>query len=130
MVKYKRVRQVSEYAKEELENYIITISFLISRCERAQQKFTQGASAHTLLDNRIKALYISKSLILNEDVTDKYTKEDLLKALPPVCSIINKCEKARIKFSEESFNYIRFDKIIRAMNISKSLIENEINKKI
>ncbi len=50
MVKYKRVRKVSEYAKEELENSMITVSSLISRCEMAQQKFTQGAPSHTLLE--------------------------------------------------------------------------------
>lgn len=72
---------------------------------------------------------ISKSLIADENVTGKYTKEELMEALPPVSSIISKCEKARLKFAEGTPHNTRFKKIIKAMYISKSLITDEIRKR-
>ncbi|MEL7570159.1 MAG: hypothetical protein AAGU14_06310 [Eubacteriaceae bacterium] len=120
---------MSKYTKEEIGDALITVSSVISRCEKAQSKLAPGTPAHTLLKNRIKALIISKSLINNEHITDIYNNEELVKALKPICSIINKCEKARIKFEEGSSDYLRFENLIKAMDISKSLIEDEISKK-
>lgn len=89
----------------------------------------EGSSQHSLLKNRIKAMYISKSLITEESIIDKYTKEELIEALRPVSSSINKCEKAQSKFAEGTTNYKRFRNIIKAMYISKSLITDEINRR-
>ncbi|WP_413926878.1 hypothetical protein [Clostridioides sp. ZZV14-6009] len=105
------------------------VSSVISRCEKAQLKFMEGSSQHSLLKNRIKAMYISKSLITEESIIDKYTKEELIEALRPVSSSINKCEKAQSKFAEGTTNYKRFRNIIKAMYISKSLITDEINRR-
>ncbi|WP_413894815.1 hypothetical protein [Clostridioides sp. ZZV15-6388] len=105
------------------------VSSVISRCEKAQLKFMEGTSQHSLLKNRIKAMYISKSLITEENIIDKYTKEELIEALRPVSSSINKCEKAQSKFAEGTTNYKRFRNIIKAMYISKSLITDEINRR-
>ncbi|NMC57690.1 MAG: hypothetical protein GYA50_10765 [Eubacteriaceae bacterium] len=120
---------MSKFTKEELDDALNILNSVIGRCEKAQQKFQQGASQHTLLKNRIKALYISKSLILNEDIENKYTEVELSKALPPVCSVISKCEKAQKKFKKDSYNYKHYEKMIKAMEISKSLIEAELNKR-
>lgn len=89
----------------------------------------EGTSQHSLLKNRIKAMYISKSLITDENIIDKYTKEELIEALRPVSSSIGKCEKAQSKFAEGTTNYKRFRNIIKAMYISKSLITDEINRR-
>ncbi|WP_413927319.1 hypothetical protein [Clostridioides sp. ES-S-0005-03] len=75
-------------------------------------------------------MYISKSLITDENIIDKYTKEELIEALRPVSSSIGKCcEKAQSKFAEGTTNYKRFRNIIKAMYISKSLITDEINRR-
>lgn len=74
-------------------------------------------------------MYISKSLITDENVMDKYTKEELIEALSPVSSIISKCEKAQQKFEEGTANHTRFKNIIKAMYISKSLITDEISRR-
>ena len=60
---------------------------------------------------------------------DKYTKVELTEALPPVSSIINKCEKAQQKFEEGTSHHTRFKNMIKAMYISKSLITDEISKR-
>jgi hypothetical protein len=103
------------------------VSSTISKCEKIQLKFAEGTSQHTLLKNRIIALYISKSLITDENVMDKYKKEELIEALRPISSIISKCEKAQLKFAEGTSHHTRFKNIIKAMYISKSLITDEIS---
>lgn len=52
-----------EYTKEELNEALRAINSIISKCEKAQEKFPNGNNHHTLLKNRLKAMYISKELI-------------------------------------------------------------------
>ena len=120
---------MEKYTREELIEALRVVSSTISKCEKIHPKFAEGTSQHTLLKNRIKAIYISKSLITNEDVIDKYTKEELIEALRPVSSIISKCEKAQLKFEEGTAHHTRFKNLIEAMYISKSLITDEISKR-
>lgn len=120
---------MDNYTREELEKALQIVSSTISRCEMTQPKFVEGTSQQTLLTNRIKALYISKSLITHENVMDKYTKDELMEALGPVSSIISKCEKAQQKHAEGTYHHTRFKHMIIAMYISKSLIIAEISKR-
>jgi len=120
---------LDKYTREELEEALRIASSAISRCEKAQPKFAEGTSQHTLLKNRIKALYISKSLLTDENIICKYTKEELIGALRPVSSIISKCEKAQLKFMVGTSHHTRFKSMIDAMVISKSLITDEISKR-
>ncbi len=120
---------MDEYTREELVEALQVVSSTISKCEKMQLKFADGTSQHTLLKNRIKAMYISKSLITDENVMDKYAKEELIEALRPVSSIISKCEKAQLKFAEGTSHHTRLKNIIKAMYISKSLITDEIIKR-
>ena len=53
---------MDSYTKDELEKALQIISSTSSGCEKTQPKFVEGTSQHTLLKNRIKALYISKSI--------------------------------------------------------------------
>lgn len=118
---------MGKYTREELNAALQIVASTIERCEKAQPKFTEGTSQHTLLKNRIKALYISKALILGEDI--EYTNEELADAIRPVSSIISKCEKAQMKFQTGTSHHTRFSKMIEAMYLSKSLIANEIGKR-
>lgn len=59
---------------------------------------------------------------------NKYTQEELEKVMAPVSSIISKCEKAYVKAVEGASNHTRLKKMIKAMYISKSFIQNEISK--
>ncbi len=120
---------MDKYTKEELVEALRVVSSTINKCENIQLKFEEGTSQHTLLKNRINAMYISKSLITDENVMDKYTKEELIEALRPVSSIISKCEKAQLKFKEGTSHHTRVNNIIKAMYISKLLITDEISKR-
>ena len=120
---------MDKYTIEELVEALRVVSSTISNCEKMQLKFAEGTSQHTLLKNRIKAMYISKSLISDENVMDKYTKEELIESLRPVSSVISKCENAQLKFAEDTSHHTRLKNIIKAMYISKSLITDEISKR-
>ncbi|MBA2134100.1 hypothetical protein [Capillibacterium thermochitinicola] len=120
---------MSKYTKEELTEGLQVILSIIKNCEKMQLKFLAGTSQHSLLKNRIKALCISKALMANDCSVENYTKEELLEALPPITSIISKSEKAQLKIKEGTPHYTRLKKIINAMQISKSLITKEIDKK-
>ncbi|MGI6448729.1 MAG: hypothetical protein ACOX3R_00115 [Desulfitobacteriia bacterium] len=120
---------MDKYPREELEEALQIVSSTISRCEKIQPKFAEGTSQHTLLKNRIKAMYIAKSLITGQNVRDKYAQEELTEALRPVASIISKCEKAQLKLAEGTSQHARFMSIIKAMYVAKSLITDEIRKR-
>ncbi|MCC3866641.1 hypothetical protein [Terrisporobacter mayombei] len=120
---------MDKYTKEELKEALNVVTSSIKNCEKMHPKFEEGTSQHTLLKNRIKALYISKSLIEEENIKEKYTKEEMEKAMAPVSSIISKCEKAKIKAVEGTGNHTRLTKIIKAMYISKYLITKEISER-
>lgn len=119
---------MGKYTKEELVEALKVVSSTISNCEKMQLKFEVGTSHHTLLKNRLNAMYISKTFITNEG-KEKYTKEELVEALRPISSIISKCEKGQLKLAEGTSHHSRFKNIIKAMYISKSLISNEISSK-
>ncbi|MCI6275221.1 MAG: hypothetical protein MR639_00475 [Clostridium sp.] len=120
---------MNRYTKEELKDALKVVSRTISNCEKIHPKFPDGTSQHTLLKNRIKALYISQSLINGEDIVDKYSKEELIDSLRPICSVISKCEKGQTKFDKGTSHYNRFENLIKAMYVSKSLISEEINRR-
>ncbi len=52
-----------DYTTEELTEALRAINSIIHKCEKAQEKFPEGNRHHTLLRNRLKAMYISKALI-------------------------------------------------------------------
>lgn len=54
------------YTETELEEALRAIRSIIHKCEKAQEKFPQGNRHHTLLKNRLKAMYISQALIEKE----------------------------------------------------------------
>lgn len=117
---------MNQYTKEELEMGLQVVTSTIKNCEKMHPKFAEGTSQHTLLKNRIKALYISQALMKDEDISSRYTAEELEKAIAPVSSIISKSEKAFQKAVEGTSTHTRLKKIINAMNISKKMITDEI----
>lgn len=119
---------MEKYTRDELSDALQVIISTISKCEKMQPKFAEGTSQHTLLKNRIKAMYISRALITGGCDIEQYSKEELISALKPVESVIRKCETGQKKHEREAHQYKRFQKIIIAMNIAKSLIEDEIGK--
>ena len=94
-----------EFRRAKLEKAVSLLSSTIINCEKMQLKFSEGTSQHSLLRNRIKALYISKSL-LSGDKTINYISKELREALPPIVSIINKTTKAQNKCKRTIISWI------------------------
>lgn len=117
------------YTSNELSIALQVVSSTISKCEKMHPKFAEGTSQHSLLRNRIKAMHISKELITNSCEIKRYSKGELIDALKPVDSIISKCKSGQEKHVMEALQYKRFQRIIDAMNIAKSLILEEISKR-
>lgn len=120
---------MGNYTQKEYSEALHVVTSSISNCRKIQPKFAEGTSQHSLLKNRIKALSVSQSLIENHEEVSHYSKEELMEALRPISSIINKCEKAQSKYEEGSSNFARYTNFIRAMRLSKTLMMEEISKK-
>lgn len=117
------------YSDEEILNALQVVSSTISKCEKIQPKFAEGTSQHTLLKNRIKAMYISREFMIEGSEIEGFTNEELIDAIKPIASVISKCETGQRKYALENPQYKRYKKIIDAMNIAKALITEEINKR-
>lgn len=139
-------------SKEELTETLFVIASIVRRCENARTKFREGTSQHTLLKNRIRALYLSKALVETEllrmgerlsavscEETGKCEAldnceipgegslmEELKSAVPPIVSIISKCEKAQSKYEKGTAQFRRYEKIILAMKVSKTLLKDRL----
>lgn len=57
---------MDKYTNEEIHKAVEIVTSTIAKCEKMMPKFKEGTSQHSLLRNRIKAMYVSKSLILEE----------------------------------------------------------------
>lgn len=122
--------------KKDMEEALRSIASMIERGEKAQKKFIQGTSQHTLQKNRIKALNIASSLITKKlaeiDVTDNFPEEDLKKALAPIASLISKSEKAQQKLTRGTWQYTMLQSNVKALRIASPLLAEalcEINTK-
>lgn len=115
---------MNKYTDQQIEDTLKIIKSTIVNCEKIQPKFKEGSPQLSLSRNRIKALSISQSLITNQN--NDYTQDELLKAVTQITSIINKIKKAMVNAKEGTGTYTRLKKIIDAMTISLSYIQDTI----
>ncbi|MDD2190600.1 MAG: hypothetical protein PHV71_04150 [Eubacteriales bacterium] len=54
---------MDNFEKKDMEEALQAISSMISRTEKAKEKFAQGTSQYTLQKNRLKALNIASPLL-------------------------------------------------------------------
>ncbi|MEG6520712.1 hypothetical protein [Desulfotomaculum sp. 1211_IL3151] len=122
---------MSDFTKKDMEEALQAIASMIERGEKAQEKFAPGTSQYTLQKNRIKALYIASSLIKKElakhDATDKYTKEDLEKALAPIASLISKSEKAQKKLAQGTWQHTMLEDNLKALYLASPLLTRALS---
>ena len=120
---------MTKYTGVETLNALKIIDSLILKCLKIQPKFNKGTSQYTLLKNRIKALEISKCILLKDGSDLKFSLEEMEKALPPIDSIIHKTEKARQKYTLDEQQFKRLTPLIEAMYIAKSNVIDTIEKR-
>jgi hypothetical protein len=124
---------MENFAKEDLEKALQAITSMISRSEKVQMKLKEGTPQSSLTRNRLKALNLSFSLIKKElqvdSMEDEFSLEELKKALPPITSTINKCEKVLEKSKEGTSQYTLTSNMLKALYLSSALIMKEINNR-
>ena len=67
---------MNKYTDKQIEDTLNLIDSTILNCEKIQPKLKEGTPQFSLTRNRIKALYISKALVTNQE--HNYTQEELL----------------------------------------------------
>lgn len=124
---------MDDFTEKDMEEALRAIDSMIDRSEKAQGKFAQGTSQYTLQKNRIKALNIASLLIRKElaeqNITDKYTKEDLEKALAPIASLISKSEKAQEKLVPGTWQHTMLGDNIKALYIASPLLTKALSSR-
>ncbi|SBW06142.1 conserved hypothetical protein [uncultured Eubacteriales bacterium] len=111
--------------EQERASALKVVTSIIVRCERVQPKFAPGISQHTLLKNRIQAMKIAEALLTGHGA-ESYSTQEMSAALGPLASVIRKCEKARSKYEPGTGQYGRYGGTIGAMELARTLIENEL----
>lgn len=119
---------MGNHTQNERTDALKILSSTITKCKTVQLKFAKGTSQHSLLNNRIAALNTAKALLEKDSGTHHDSLADLKKALPPICSIIHKTEKAQMKYKADTNQYKRLSPLIQTMYLSKTYIEDEIKK--
>lgn len=113
-----------KYTSEEINEIIKLLDETIVNIENVQVKLKEGTPQFSLSRNRIKALNISKSLLMKEDI--KYSKDELEEAIKQISSIKSKSMTGISHAKEGSSTYTRFNKLIKAMNIVLDYLKEEI----
>lgn len=112
--------------KENLSEALVTMNSMISKSEKAREKFEFGTSHHTLQTNRIKALQIASALMTKElsgsRTIESYTKNDIQKALNPISSLISKSEKAQTKLEKGTWQHSMLANNLDALYIAFGLV--------
>lgn len=112
------------FTQQQIKDTLKIIESTIVNCEKVQPKLKEGSPSLSLSKNRIKALYISKDLLMNEE--NQYSKEELEKAVVQITSIKNKSTTGLNNAKEGSATYTRFSRLIAAMNIILVYLEKAI----
>lgn len=95
-----------QYTEKQIQDTLKIIESSIVNCEKVRLKLRKDSASFSLNTNRIKALYISKTLLTNQD--SEYTKEELKKAFTQITSIKSKSTAGINNAKEGSATYTRF----------------------
>jgi hypothetical protein len=122
---------INKFTKEDLEEALPTLASMINRIEKAKKKFASGGPQYSLQKNRLNALTIVSSLILKElgeSILQVYSREELVKALPPTASLISKSEKARNKLAQDTWQHTMLTNNLKALYLASQLLTEELNE--
>ncbi|EHL05653.1 hypothetical protein HMPREF0322_03673 [Desulfitobacterium hafniense DP7] len=123
---------MDDFTRADMEEALRAIASMINRTEKAQEKFAQGTSQHTLQMNRLKALHIASSLIAKglteNDAMECHTEEDLKNALAPITSLISKSEKARVKLAQGTWQHTMLSNNLKALHIALPMLTKALRE--
>ena len=112
---------------DELQEVIQSITSLISKSEKAQQKLTPGTWQHTMLHENLRALHIAFALMnRSSNGADVPRREDLRAALRAFAAMTNRSEKAQTKFAQGTSQYTLLRNRLRAFRTAEAVINAEL----
>lgn len=117
---------MNHYTEKQIQDTLNIIESSIVNCEKVRLKLKEGSASFSLNTNRIKALYISKALLKNQE--NDYTKEELEKAVPQIASIKSKSTTGIGNAKAGSATYTRFSRLIDAMDIILDYLQIAIDE--
>lgn len=116
------------FTEKELHDALRSITSLISKSEKAQQKIAPETWQYKMLRDNLKALRYAAALITGDtNKKDKFTQDELYEALHAISLIISKVEKAQAKFLQGTSHHTLQLNRLNALRISESLINKEMH---
>lgn len=112
--------------EQPIQNALKIIESSIVNCEKVQPKLKPGSPSLSLSKNRIKALHISRTLLMG--VNHSYSTEELEQAVVQITSIKNKSTTGLGNAKEGSSTYTRFSRLISAMDLILVYLQKAIEK--
>jgi len=118
---------IKNFTRAEIEEALRPIASLIGKSEKALQKLAPGTWQHTMLRDNLKALRIASSLMSQTSDADQFTREDLQEALRALASMIDRGEKAQVKFLPGTSQHTLQKNRSSALGIASELIGSALN---
>jgi hypothetical protein len=117
------------YTEDDLQAARPPIASLISKSEKAQRRLAPGTWQYTMLGDNLKALHIA-SAVMNDATgdTDGFAPDDLQEALRALTSMIDRTEKAQVKFPLGTSQHSLLRNRLKALRIAEALIQAESDK--
>ena len=115
----------SVYTENDLVDAKAAIKIMAERAQKAQAKFSEGSSQHTLQVNRIHALQVALQMIdcrISNSNISEMAPEDIQRAKAPLQSLLSKSEKSCTKLVEGSWQYKMLSRNIVALSIAVSAV--------
>ncbi len=117
---------MNHYTEKEIQDTLKIVESFIVNCEKVRLKLQDSSPSLSLNTNRLKALYISKALLMRQE--NEYTKNELEKAIIQITSIKNKSTTGIHNAKSGSATYTRFFRLINAMDIVLAYLLNAIEE--
>lgn len=113
---------MEKYTEQQIQDALKIVESSIANCEKVQPKLKEGSPQLSLSHNRLKALYIAKTLLLGQ--IGEFATLELEEATMQITSIKNKSTTGINNAKEGSGTYTRFYKLITTMDIVLAYLQN------
>ncbi len=123
---------VGAHSEADLEAALTSLSDMIDRSQKAQEKFRPGSSQHSLQRNRIHALSVASRLIAAEldggAALEAFTKAELESAQAPLLSLLGKSEKSLTKLKEGTWQHRMLVENLKALALAIPLLSKALQQ--
>jgi hypothetical protein len=124
------VSNMGQSTADELHKALRPIASLIRKSEKAQQKLAPGMWQHAMLRDNVKALRLASALMNKEtNATQKFTRDDLQRALRAFAAMMSRTDKTRARFSPGTSQHSLQRNRLEALRIMQALTKVELDRR-